>query len=145
METTATKRNRSRFVKYHLGLSYILSPAEARFMMHMDEIDHLEQLGFKTDFTRRELMKRMGLGEHTFDSAVRSLLAMGLIVRGPECSRNRVSYSLDRMVYGRLVIISSATRNINRLMQFFDTHLRKDGRSIASITDQEIEELKIYC
>ncbi len=130
------------FVKYHLGLSYILSPTEARFIMHMVEIHHMTLWGFKTDFTRAEYMRRMGLREHAFDSAAKSLTRMGLVRRRSESSRNRVHYSLDTTVYDRLVVIVSATRNIDRLIGFIDFNIRKLGKSIASITDEEIEGIE---
>jgi hypothetical protein len=128
------------FVKYHLGLSCILSPKEARFMMHMVEIHHLTLWGYKTDYTRTEYMKRMGLGEHAFDTAAGSLTELGLVVRTG--SRNSVHYALNVEMYDRLVEIVSWAQNVERLSGFLDFNLRKLGRSIDSITDGELDKLQ---
>lgn len=128
-------------VKYHLGLSCILSPKEARFIMHMVEIHHLDRWGYKTDYTRAEYMKRMGLGEHAFDSAARSLTGLGLVVRVG--NRNSVHYSLNAKVYDRLVEIVSGTRNIGKLSEFMHLNLRMLGRSVDDITIEEIEQIRM--
>lgn len=139
MEHGPNRRRKGMFVKYPLGLSCVLSPKEARFILHMIEMQHLSLWGYKTDYTRTEYMKRMGLGENAFDTAARSLTDLGLVVRTG--SRNSVHYELDEKMYDRLVEIVSDTRNIERLAGFLDFNLRKLGRSIDSITDEEIDQI----
>jgi Transketolase, N-terminal subunit len=129
------------FVKYHTRLSCILSPAESQFMMHMVEISYLAEWGHKTDFTRTQYMKRMGLREHTFDTAAKILLELGLINRSAGSGRNRVFYELNEENWERLQVILSATWNIDKLRAFLDFNLKKLGRPIADITDKELDEL----
>ena len=141
MEKRPYRRHKGMFVKYHLGLSYVLTPTEARFVMHMIEIHRLAEWGYKTDFTRPQYMKRMGLREHAFDAAARSLCDLGLVVRTEESCRNRVYYALDLGLYERLVAIVTCTQNVDKLVGFLDFNIRKLGRSIDSITDEELDKL----
>ena len=56
-------------------------------------------------------------------------------------SRNRVHYRLNEEAYERLVRIVTTTRNIDRLIAFFDLHCFKLGKDILSLTDEEIDTL----
>lgn len=129
------------FEKSYPGFSYVLSPDEERFIKHMREIAFLRRRGEKTNFTRAEYMRRMGLREYTFDRCAKSLCELGLIVKTSDSSRNRVHYSLNEPVYDKLVRIVSTTRNIDRLIEFFAFHVFKLGKSIESLSDEEIEGL----
>lgn len=141
METKPHRRRREVFVKYHLGLSYLLSPAESRFLMHMVDFDHMKRCGYKTDFTRAQYMKRMGLREYTFDTAAKSLVELGLIDRSADSSRNRVFYDLNTETYERLITIISSIQNYEKLSTFLSFNIKKLGRSIDSITDEELDNL----
>lgn len=138
--TPGRKRNES-FEKAHPGFSYVLSPEEERFLKHLLEIEYLRKLGQKVDFTRAEYMKRMALKEYTFDRCGRSLCALGLALKTSDSSRNRVHYRLNRPIYDKLVNIVSTTRNIDRLIEFFDFHVFKLGKSIEELTVEDIERL----
>lgn len=135
------KKLNEPFEKSYPGFSYLLSPEEERFLKHMKEIAFLHRRGEKTDFTRAEYMRRMGLKEYTFDRCAKSLCELGLIVKTSDSSRNRVHYSLDEAVYDKLVRIVSLTRNIDRLIGFFDFHVFKLGKSIEILSDEDIEGL----
>lgn len=140
--SSGRKQNES-FEKTHPGFSYILSPEEERFLKHLKEIEYLRRLGQKVDFTRAEYMKRMALREYTFDRCGKSLCKLGLAIKTSDSSRNKVHYRLNEPVYKRLVHIVSLTRNIDRLIQFFDFHVFKLGKSIAELTDKDIEGLML--
>lgn len=129
------------FEKAYPGFSYILTPDQERFMKHMTEIAFLRRRGEKTDFTRAEYMRRMGLKEYTFDRCAKSLCELGLIIKTADSSRNRVHYSLNEPVYDKLVRIVSTTRNIDRLIGFFAFHVFKLGKSIESLSDEQIDGL----
>ena len=128
-------------VRCYLGFSYLLSPAEERLLTHMVYFDQQTRLGHYTDFTRTQYMKRIGLREHAFDSAVRSLAEMGLITRVAESSQNRVHLSLNAEVYKRLIRICSASESWEKLSYFLDFNFRKLGRRIDEISDEELIEL----
>ena len=66
---------------------------------------------------------------------------LGLIVKTEDSSRNRVHYRLNEEAYERLVRIVTTTRNIDRLIAFFDLHCFKLGKDILSLTDEEIDTL----
>ena len=129
------------FEKSYPGFSYVLSPDEERFLKLMKEIAFLRRRGEKTDFTRAEYMRRMGLREYTFDHCAKSLCGLGLIIKTADSSRNKVHYSLNEPVYDKLVRIVSTTRNIDRLIEFFNFHVFKLGKSIEELNDEEIEGL----
>lgn len=137
------RRNNEPFEKSYPGFSYVLSPEEERFLKHMKEIAFLRRRGEKTDFTRAEYMRRMGLREYTFDRCAKSLCQMGLVIRTADSSRNRVHYDLNESTYDKLVWIVSQTRNTDRLIEFFDFHIFKLGKSIDSIREDEIRQLSL--
>lgn len=141
MDKTLIRRRKNHWVKGYLGFSLILSPAQERFLKHMADLYTLEQAGYKTDYTRREYMEIMGLGEYVFDSTARSLLEMELIVRVSESSRNHVHYRLNPEGYEKLVRLASATSNHKRLISWIEFNLRKLGRTLVSVTDDEIDSL----
>ena len=141
MNMKPVRKSNEPFEKSYPGFSYVLSPEEERFLKHMKEIAFLCRRGEKTDYTRAEYMRRMGLREYTFDRCAKSLCNLGLIVKTSDSSRNRVHYSLNEPVYDKLVRIVSTTRNIDRLIAFFDFHVFKLGKSIGSLEDDEIEGL----
>lgn len=138
---TNSRKTNVSFEKSYPGFSYVLSPDEERFLKHMKEIAFLRRRGEKTDFTRSEYMRRMGLKEYTFDRCAKSLCQLGLIRKTADSSRNRVHYNLNEPVYDKLVRIVSTTRNIDRLIVFFAFHVFKLGKSIESLRDEEINEL----
>lgn len=135
--------NRLSFEKCYPGFSYLLSPEEERFLKHMKEIAFLARRGEKTDFTRAEYRRRMGLREYTFDRCARTLCRMGLVVKTTDSSRNHVHYELNEEAYERLVQIVSATRNIDRLIEFFNFHVFQLGKTILELKDVEINRLRL--
>lgn len=137
----AVKKQNESFEKAYPGFSYVLSPDEERFLKHLKEIEYLRRLGQKVDFTRAEYMRRMRLKEYTFDQCGKSLCRLGLAVKTSDSSRNRVHYRLNEPIYNKLVRIVSITRNIDRLIEFFDFHVFKLGKSIEELTDEDMEGL----
>lgn len=135
--------NKQSFEKCYPGFSYLLNPEEERFLKHMKEIAFLSRRGEKTDFTRAEYRRRMGLKEYTFDRCARTLCQMGLIIKTSDSSRNHVHYELHEEAYDRLVQVVSATRNIDRLIEFFNFHIFQLGKSIPDLTDTEINRLRL--
>lgn len=135
------QKNIVPFVKYHTGLSYLLSPAESRFLIHMVDVQYMKSMGYYTDWTRAEYMKRMGLNEYSYERCVRKFINLGLLSKTNNAKGNRVYYALNMDIYEKLVTILSSTNNVDKLIEFCDTKLKK-GRTIASITQQEIDGLK---
>ena len=131
----------NRRVNVSAELRYLLSPEEERFLKHMKEFEYIRRRGYSVNFTRAQYMRRMGLREYTFDRCARSLCRLGLIVKTEDSSRNRVHYRLNEEAYERLVRIVTTTRNIDRLIAFFDLHCFKLGKDILSLTDEEIDTL----
>lgn len=130
------------YAKYPYALSYVFNPGEARFVLHMIEADFLKKQGYDTGWTRTEYMKRMGLNLYTFERCVRKLEKMNLLTRRYNTLGNRVYYSFNMDLYDRLVEILSATCHVDRLIDFCETKFKMENRSIESITEEEIEELK---
>jgi hypothetical protein len=136
-----SRKAEKSFEKAYIGFSYVISPDEERFIKHMKEIEYLRRLGQKVDFTRAEYARRMGLREYTLDKCAESLCRLGLVVKTADSCRNRVYYRLDRSAYDRLVGIVSMTRNVDKLIQFFDFHVRQLGKSVGELTGEDIEGL----
>lgn len=141
METKPKQRSKGCWVKGYVGFSYLLTPTQERFMKHMVDIQRQRDAGYKADYTRAEYMEMMDLKEFSFDSCAKSLLEMGLITRLAESSRNRVFYLLNHENFERLVDLVSATSNRTRLARYIHRNLKKLGRKISDITDEEIELL----
>jgi len=129
------------FVKYYTGLSYMFSPAETRFILHMVDIEYKKQCGYYTNWTRTEYMKIMGLKEYAFDKCIDKLIQLELLSKTNNARGNKVYYSFDMEVYERLVNILNATCNIDKLTEFCKKNFIDTVRPINSITGEEIEEL----
>jgi hypothetical protein len=132
------------FVKYYLELSYLFSPEECRFIMHMTDIEFLKKSGYQTGWSKKEYIKRMGLSEYSFDKSVERLQKMGLLSRTHNSLGNKVFYSFDMDLYNRLVEILSMTCDIDKLIAFCNINFVEQSRSIESITEQEINDLETH-
>lgn len=136
------KEKKVIYVKYPLCLSYLFSPTETRFISHMINAEFLKGSGFDTDWSRKEWMRRMGLTEYSFDSAIKSLIEIGLLTKENNDLGNKVYYTFDMEQYNKLVSILSVTHNIGKLIDFCETKFKREKRTIASITPEEISELE---
>lgn len=134
----------THFVKFYPGLSYLLGRDEIYFLLHIMDIEYLRQNNYGCNWYKGEYMQRMQMSRYTFDRCVKKLLKLELIIRKENNRGNEVSYGLNLPVYNQLVKILEATYNYHALIQFFDNIVRKQGRSIASITQHEINSLKVY-
>lgn len=132
------------FVKYFTGLTYMFSPAERSFLLHMVDIDYKKNSGAYTDWGRTDYMKIMGLNKYNFDKCVKRFIELNLLEKTNNSCRNRVYYSFNIELYNRLVYILSSTCNVNKLIAFCNMNFREKKRSIESITDEEISELASY-
>jgi predicted transcriptional regulator len=130
------------FVKYYTGLSYLFNPAENQFIMHMVYVEYLKSVNYRIHWSKAEYIKRMGLKESAFNRCVNRLSQMKLLTRTYNDRGNRVYYSFDMERYNRLVEMLSITSNIDKLIAFCDENFKKQSRSIESITEDEINELK---
>jgi len=133
--------DKTPFVKYYPGLSYMFSLAETRFILHMVDIDYKKKNGFNTDWTRAEYMKVMGMNEYNFDKCIKRFIGLNLLERTNNLTGNRVYYSFNSKVYEKLVRILSATCNVNKLIAFCTANFKENKRSIESITEEEIKAL----
>ena len=129
------------FVKYCTGLSYLFDPRETRFLLHMIDIDYMKSKGFLTDWSRSEYMKRMGLNKNAFNYCVKRMQEMKLLIKWNNSLGNKVFYALNRENYERLIRILSCTNNIDALISFCQNTFQS-GRSIESITEEEIQKLE---
>ena len=136
-------RRYESFEKCYPGFSYLLSPEEERFLKHMKEIAYLARRGEKTNFTRAEYRRRMGLREYTFDRCARTLCQIGLVIKTTDSCRNYVHYELCEEAYARLVQVVSATRNVDRLIEFFNFHIFQLSKGLLDLTDEEINRLRL--
>lgn len=130
------------FVKYYTGLSYLFTPAETRFILHMVDIEYKKSNGFNTNWSRSEYMKIMGLNQYSFDKTIKKLMRMKLLTRKYNRLGNHVSYSFNVSLYNKLIEILSATCNVNKLIEFCELNFNKLGREIRSIKKEEIEKLR---
>ncbi|MBF0648685.1 hypothetical protein IR083_07620 [Dysgonomonas sp. GY75] len=146
-KSAANKEDKKRtlpFVKYYTGLSYMFSPAETRFILHMVDIEYKKQRGRYTDWNRAGYMKIMGLTEYAFDKCAGRLIRLGLLSKTNNAKGNKVRYSFDMELYGILVHMLNATCDIGRLGDFCKKNFIDRTRPIRSITGEEIEELKNF-
>lgn len=132
------------FVKYYTGLSYLFSPIETRFILHMVDIEYKKANGYDTSWSRSEYMKIMGINQYSFDKSIKKLMRMKLLTRKYNRLGNKVTYSFNLSVYNRLIDILSSTCNIDKLIEFCDKNFIQLGRDIKSIRKDEIEALKSY-
>lgn len=130
------------FVKYHTGLSYLFSPAETRFILHMIDIEYKKSNGYNVSWSRAQYMKIMGLNEYTFDKCIKRMIKIGLLNKRNNDMGNKVYYTFDMQIYERLVNILASTYNVDKLILFCVSNFKNQSRTIQSITDDEIMLLK---
>lgn len=129
-------------VNYPLGLSYLFSPGESRFILHMLFIETRNRYGYNIKLSKSGLRKRMNLNEYTFNRTVKKLKEMELLSVTYNKKGTRICYAFNLELYDKLVAILSVTNEPDRLLLFCESKFRKGKRSIESITPAEIKELK---
>lgn len=132
------EKKKAIFVKYPLCLSYLFSPTETRFIIHMIDAEFLRSKGYNINWSRSNYIKKMGLTEYSFDNAVKKMTRIGLLTKTNNKQGNRVFYSFDMERYNKLIMILSTTRNIDKVIRFFDRIFEKENRTIESVTEEEI-------
>lgn len=134
----------SPFVKYYIGLSYLFSPSEARFIMHMINFEYLKQHGYSTNWSKKDYILRMGLSKNAFNTCVKKFVEMKLLKKWNNDLGNKVFYSFDLQLYEKLIDILSSTNNVPELISFCQSTF-KQGRLIEDITEEEVLNLKRTC
>lgn len=129
------------YVEYPLALSYLFTPSEARFILHMINFEYLKKHGFLTNWSNAEYIKRIGISKNAFNNCVKKLIKMKLLKKWNNKLGNRVYYSFDLEVYTKLIYILSCTNNVDELIKFCNISF-KQGRLVEDITEKEIIELK---
>lgn len=129
------------YVEYPLGLSYLFTPSETRFILHMINFEYLKKHGFSTNWSNAEYIKRMGISKNAFNNSVKKLIHMRLLKKWNNKLGNRVYYSFDLEVYGKLVDILSCTNNVDELIKFCEMYF-KQGRLVEDIAEREIVKLR---
>lgn len=138
----SNKDGKYPFVKYYTGLSYLFSPAETRFILHMADLEYKKGCGYIMNLARADYMKIMGLNEYSFDKCAGRLVQLGLLSKTYNAKGNRVYYSMDMEVYGKLVKIACASPDIDKTIGFCRKNFLERSRTIESITEEEIHDLK---
>jgi hypothetical protein len=108
----------------------------------MINAEFLKKSGYDTDWSRKEWMKKMGLTQYSFDSAVKTMTTIGLLTKKNNELGNKVYYSFDMGQYNNLVAILSVTHNVSKLIDFCETKFKKEKRTVADITLEEVAELE---
>jgi hypothetical protein len=129
------------FVKYHTGLSLFFSPAEMVFALQMANYEHMKSVGYWIRFSKAEYARRMGMKSYTFEQCVRRFISLGLLAKKCNALGNQVFYAFNMELYGKLIRIVAQTSDTDRLAAFFDG-LKRDSRTVESISEEEIRALK---
>lgn len=130
----------SYLAHFHIGLSYVLSPCESRFIQYLLSREQIRKHGMSTYMNRSDYMKAMGLNDNSFRTCVHELVRLGLLKKWNNKLGNKAFYILDDEQYEKLITILSSTNNLNELIKFCRRTF-KHGRSISSITEKEIGAL----
>ncbi len=132
------------FEKCFPGFSYALTPEEERFIKHLKEFEFLDSKREQPEnMTRRVQAKWMAIPLGTFDRCGKSLLELGLVTKiSPPEAPTTIRYRIDWNVHDKLVAIVMITRKIDLLLTFFNHHCRQLRKSIADLTDEEINTLR---
>jgi hypothetical protein len=129
------------FIKYHAGLSLFFHPVEMVFALQMANYEYLKSNGYRISLSKSEYALRMGMKEYTFEQCVRRFIKLKLLDRKYNARGNKVFYSFNMELYGKLIGIIAQAQDRDRLLAFFD-RLKKESRSIESISEEEILVLK---
>ncbi|MFR9542511.1 MAG: hypothetical protein SNH27_10705 [Rikenellaceae bacterium] len=129
------------FVKHHIHLRYLFDPAEMSFVIQLLHLDYLRQSGYRTAYSREFMYDYFQLKERTFNRCLRRLSQLGLIERVKDGLY--VDYRLNREVYNRLLDILHVTNNFAIISNFCKEQFEMRGRTVESITDEEVEQLRL--
>ncbi len=130
-------------VDYHILLPLIFTPAEQIFIMHMINIEKRKEKGLFVPMGRSAHMKQMQLTQYAFDKCIYKMTQLGLLAKRNNKKKNRVYYCFDIYKYAQLIKIISGTENLDKLKEFCHKNFIIRIRSIDSISDQEIKNLKM--
>jgi hypothetical protein len=135
------KKETAPFVKYHTGLSLLFSPVEMIFALQMVNYEYLKSNGYRVSLSKAEYARRMGMKEYTFEKCVSRFSEMNLLKRNYNALGNRVFYSFNRELYGKLLRIVAQTSDPEKLSLLFN-RLKKESCALESFTEEEINALK---
>ena len=128
------------FCKLYKGLMMAFDLPESAFMVYMADLDALRNLGHKTVRPLNAHLNHLGFGRRTFDRCVNKCIRMGLLER--VSIDGMYDYFWDMQVYDRLVRIVSSTNSYVALRSFCKKVFDEEGRSVVSVTDDEICRLR---
>lgn len=142
-ENMEEKEKTLRFVKHHNCLLRLFNSDETIFILSMVEIQYLEDNKYFAPRGRNEVMKFMGMKKHVFDKCVKRMVELELLEKTNNQRGNKVYYFFNLALYDRLLEVLSATNDIDAVLDFCNEKFKKERRSIASITDEEIKKLRL--
>lgn len=134
------KKEQVYFYRAYKGIAMGFGAYEAIFMAYMADLDRLRMSGADTVSGLNVHMGVTGMGRRTFERCVRKAVRMGLLER--ISVDGRYDYLWNRTAYDRLVEILSSNASYTVLREFCDKVFDTDGRTVSSVTDSEIRELK---
>lgn len=134
------KKEQAYFYRAYKGIAMGLGAYEAIFMAYMADLDRLRMAGADTVSGLNVHLGATGMGRRTFERCVRKAVRMGLLER--ISVDGRYDYVWDRTAYDRLVEIVSSNASYTVLRAFCNKVFDTDGRTVSSVTDSEIRELK---
>jgi hypothetical protein len=128
------------FVKYHTRLSLFFNPSEMVFALQMADYERLKSTGRRIVLSKAEYARRMGMKECTFERCVRRFIDLKLLTKHLNEQGNRVFYSFNMELYGKLIRIIAQTSGRGKLLAFFE-QLKKESRTQDRISEEEIRSL----
>ncbi len=136
-----TKEERAApFYMLYKGLLMGFDMAEAVFMVYMHDLSVQRDLGYNTIRSKRSHLGYLGIGARLFERCVAKCVRMGLLQC--EVTDGKYEYLWDKGTYLRLINILSVSGSHKALREFCDRVFEKEKRSVSSISDKEINDLK---
>lgn len=128
------------YVNINDNLRYFLNSYELSFLIRLKHLAHLRSVGLRTAFAKEANFRSFQINRTLFYQAVNRLESLGLMKRVKV--KRYVDYQLNEESYDRLLEIATSTSNHLTLLSFSENEFIQKKRSILSISDTEIMELK---
>ena len=127
-------------IELHINLIYLLDSNELKFLTYLKYLDYLRGCGCRTAYSREFTFRGFQLSRAVFYGCAKRMERLNLLER--KTVGKFTDYCLVTRSYERLVVIASATSNINALCSFSKSEFKLNGRGVDQITDSEIRELR---
>lgn len=130
-----------RFFKCYAALVGAFDPAEVIFILCMEQMTALCNMGYRTAHTQRYHMMRMAIGKRLFKKYVEKFTKMKLLIKIPADDTN-VDFGIDTKLYEKLVLFLDSFKSTMLARQFCDEMF--GGENVMSLVNLNYTMVEVW-